>query len=120
MMIQIEPSWDETPPQSEKFWVNKNATIDWAKKQLWMMFSIERKHPNFIQLSISPPPLPPHALQDDWHFVFGGDTCDKGPGSLRCLQALVSLKRRYPDRVHLLILSGVGLEFLPTSQKQLS
>lgn len=42
-------------------------------------------------------------LKDDWHFVFGGDTCDKGPGSLRCLQALVSLKRRYPDRVHLLM-----------------
>lgn len=42
-------------------------------------------------------------LQDGWHFVFGGDSCDKGPGSLRCLQALVQLKKRYPDRVHLLM-----------------
>ncbi|CAJ1356706.1 unnamed protein product [Effrenium voratum] len=42
-------------------------------------------------------------LEDGWHFVFGGDTCDKGPGSLRCLQALVSVKKRYPDRVHLLL-----------------
>ncbi|CAE7785531.1 ERF1 [Symbiodinium sp. CCMP2592] len=42
-------------------------------------------------------------LKDGWHFVFGGDTCDKGPGSLRCLETLVSAKKRYPDRVHLLL-----------------
>ncbi|CAE7268229.1 unnamed protein product [Symbiodinium natans] len=42
-------------------------------------------------------------VKDDWHFVFGGDTCDKGPGSLRCLETLVSAKKRHPDRVHLLL-----------------
>eukprot|EP00928_Gymnodinium_smaydae_P037097 TRINITY_DN25810_c0_g2_i2.p1 TRINITY_DN25810_c0_g2~~TRINITY_DN25810_c0_g2_i2.p1 ORF type:complete len:1034 (-),score=212.39 TRINITY_DN25810_c0_g2_i2:75-3176(-) len=42
-------------------------------------------------------------LQDGWHFVFGGDSCDKGPGTLRFLEAMVRLKRKYPSRVHLLI-----------------
>jgi len=42
-------------------------------------------------------------LQDGWHFVFGGDSCDKGPGTLRFLEALVRLKRRWPDRVHFLL-----------------
>mmetsp|Transcript_82023 Transcript_82023/g.248736 ORF Transcript_82023/g.248736 Transcript_82023/m.248736 type:complete len:966 (-) Transcript_82023:57-2954(-) len=42
-------------------------------------------------------------LLDGWHFVFGGDSCDKGPGTLRFLQAMVMLKRRYPERVHLLL-----------------
>lgn len=42
-------------------------------------------------------------LQDGWHFVFGGDSCDKGPGTLRFLEAMVTLKKRYPDRVHLLM-----------------
>ena len=37
------------------------------------------------------------------HFVYGGDTVDKGPGDIRLVRALVNLKRRYPDRVHLLV-----------------
>jgi len=41
--------------------------------------------------------------ESGYHFVFGGDTCDKGPGTLRCLRALLQLKKDYPDRVHLLI-----------------
>lgn len=35
-------------------------------------------------------------LQDGWHFVFGGDCCDKGPGSLRFVGALVALKKKTP------------------------
>lgn len=42
-------------------------------------------------------------LEDDWHFVFGGDSSDKGPGTLRFQEAMVRLKRKYPDRVHLLL-----------------
>ncbi|KAL1526378.1 hypothetical protein AB1Y20_015091 [Prymnesium parvum] len=45
-------------------------------------------------------------LADDWHLVFGGDVCDKGGpvgGTIRVVQSLIRLKRRYPDRVHLLI-----------------
>eukprot|EP00929_Paragymnodinium_shiwhaense_P061525 TRINITY_DN30729_c0_g1_i1.p1 TRINITY_DN30729_c0_g1~~TRINITY_DN30729_c0_g1_i1.p1 ORF type:complete len:1096 (-),score=240.75 TRINITY_DN30729_c0_g1_i1:37-3204(-) len=41
-------------------------------------------------------------LAEGWHFVFGGDSCDKGPGSVRFIQAMVKLKRKYPDRVHLI------------------
>jgi len=46
---------------------------------------------------------PELVLKDGFHFVFGGDTCDKGPGSIRCLRAFVQLKRDYSDRVHLLL-----------------
>lgn len=37
------------------------------------------------------------------YFVFGGDSVDKAPGDIRLCRALVSLKKRYPDRVFLLV-----------------
>ena len=46
------------------------------------------------------------SLADGWHFVFGGDSCDKGGevgGSVRFVKSLFALKRRYPDRVTLLL-----------------
>ena len=42
-------------------------------------------------------------LCDDAAFVFGGDAVDHGPGDLQILKDLVGLKKRYPDRVHLLV-----------------
>ncbi|CAE7221769.1 NLRC3 [Symbiodinium sp. KB8] len=42
-------------------------------------------------------------LADGWLFVFGGDACDKGPGTLRFLEAMVMLKRKYPARVFLIL-----------------
>ena len=43
------------------------------------------------------------ALRDNCHLVFGGDSVDKGDGDLRFLHSLLQLKRRHPDRVHLLL-----------------
>eukprot|EP01052_Picozoa_sp_SAG31_P007327 SAG31_NODE_349_length_17243_cov_7.408248_2_plen_243_part_00 len=47
----------------------------------------------------------PHdvALLDGYSLVFGGDAGDKGPGTLRFVRAMLSLKERYPDRVVLLL-----------------
>jgi len=42
-------------------------------------------------------------LRPEWTFVFGGDLCDKAPGSLRIAKQLVSVKKRYPDRVYLIV-----------------
>jgi len=42
-------------------------------------------------------------LDEGWHFVHGGDACDKGPGSLRFLESLVQVKKKYPSHVHLLL-----------------
>ena len=39
----------------------------------------------------------------DCHFVFGGDSVDRGIGDLRFLRELLSLKRRYPNNVHLIL-----------------
>ena len=36
-------------------------------------------------------------------FVFGGDAFDRGAGDLRVARLLIDLKRRYPDRVVLII-----------------
>jgi hypothetical protein len=36
-------------------------------------------------------------------FVFGGDVCDKGPGSIRIARQLVALKKKYHDRVILIV-----------------
>lgn len=46
------------------------------------------------------------ALADGWMLLFGGDACDKGGavgGTLRVVRTLVRLKRRYPERVTLLL-----------------
>ena len=40
---------------------------------------------------------------DNTYFVYGGDAVDKGPGDIRMVTALVELKRRYPERVYLLV-----------------
>jgi len=45
-------------------------------------------------------------LDEGWHFVYGGDACDKGPGTLRFLEAMVRLKKKCPGRVHLLLGNG--------------
>ena len=42
-------------------------------------------------------------LRPNTHFVYGGDSVDKGPGDIRLCRALVNLKKRYPDNVHLLV-----------------
>ena len=45
-------------------------------------------------------------LRDGWLFVFGGDAVDKGGlvgGSIRVARSLVALKRKYPQRVCLLM-----------------
>ena len=38
----------------------------------------------------------------DSHFVYGGDSCDKGPGDLRLGRMLVDFKQANPDRVNLI------------------
>jgi Calcineurin-like phosphoesterase len=40
---------------------------------------------------------------EDTYFVYGGDAVDKGPGDIRLVRAMVDLKRRYPERVYLLV-----------------
>lgn len=45
-------------------------------------------------------------LDEGWHFVYGGDAADKGPGTLRFLEAMVRLKKKCPGRVHLLLGNG--------------
>jgi hypothetical protein len=42
-------------------------------------------------------------LRDGWTFVFGGDAVDKGVGDLAVCRDLVALKRRFPERVRLLL-----------------
>ena len=42
-------------------------------------------------------------LRNGCYYVFGGDICDRGDGDLRVMKELVSLKKRYPERVHFVI-----------------
>ena len=37
------------------------------------------------------------------HFVYGGDSVDKGSGDLAFLKELVALRAKYPDRVHIIL-----------------
>jgi len=42
-------------------------------------------------------------LSEGAHFVFGGDAQDRQSGDLEILRELLDLKKRYPDRVHLVM-----------------
>jgi hypothetical protein len=42
-------------------------------------------------------------LRDGCHFIFGGDSCDRGHCDIRFLKDMISLKERYPDRVHFIL-----------------
>lgn len=42
-------------------------------------------------------------LKDNCMFVFGGDAPDKGPGDIRVVKTLLSLKKRYPLRCFILL-----------------
>lgn len=42
-------------------------------------------------------------LHDNCMFVFGGDAPDKGPGDIRFVRILLSLKSRYADRVFIIL-----------------
>jgi hypothetical protein len=42
-------------------------------------------------------------LKDGYYFVFGGDAGDKRDGTIRFVKLMVKLKKRYPDRVFLLV-----------------
>ena len=42
-------------------------------------------------------------LKDGCYFVHGGDVVDKGNGDIRLCRQLVDLKKRYPNRVYLLV-----------------
>jgi len=42
-------------------------------------------------------------LHEDCVLVFGGDTSDKGPGDIRFVKTMLSLKQRFPDRVGLIL-----------------
>jgi hypothetical protein len=42
-------------------------------------------------------------LRDGAYFCYGGDVFDRGPGDIRIANTLIRLKRRYPDRVFLIM-----------------
>lgn len=42
-------------------------------------------------------------LKENFHFVYGGDVCDRGKGDIRMATDLVSLAKRYPNNVHLIL-----------------
>jgi hypothetical protein len=42
-------------------------------------------------------------LKDGAHFVFGGDSQDKGTGDIRFVKIMLDLKKKYPDRVFFII-----------------
>ena len=42
-------------------------------------------------------------LKDNTEVVYGGDLCDRGPGDIRFILEMLSLKERYPDRVHFIL-----------------
>ena len=63
-------------------------------------------HDNDIQslvLDFAKPADASHESTDNYYFVFGGDSVDKGTGDIRLNRCLVDFKKQYPDRVFLLV-----------------
>ena len=42
-------------------------------------------------------------LSPNGYIIHGGDSVDKGPGDIRVVKTLVSLKKKYPSRVFLML-----------------
>lgn len=42
-------------------------------------------------------------LHEDYQVVYGGDVWDRGVGDLRIINDIVSLKKRHPSRVHIIL-----------------
>lgn len=42
-------------------------------------------------------------LKSNCYFVYGGDVCDRGPGDIRVMRDLISLKKANPDRVYIIL-----------------
>ena len=67
-------------------------------------FDYWRRFVNFSSLLRGEPGTKQLELADPHsHFVYGGDVCDRGPGDIRVVEDIVSLKERYPDRVHIIL-----------------
>ncbi|KAL7523580.1 hypothetical protein ACHAXR_002251, partial [Thalassiosira sp. AJA248-18] len=89
-LSDIEGHWDYFLES-----VQRSNVLDWEERECPP--SVKKKSGNgeikFQRLVLRP----------NTHFIYGGDTVDKGPGDIRLVRALVSLKKRYPKRVHLLV-----------------
>ena len=75
-------------------YVERSNVLEWEDAPPPASIAIASADVKFQRLALVGP---------DSHFVFGGDAVDKGPGDIRLVRALVGLKKRYPDRVHLLV-----------------
>lgn len=42
-------------------------------------------------------------LRPQYHLVFGGDICDRGKGDLRITTEIVTLAKKYPNKVHIIL-----------------
>ena len=67
------------------------------------IFERLESRPSSVPFSFSNHHPTPLVLKDGCHFVFGGDLCDRNNGDLRLLMDFLSLKHRYPDRVHFIL-----------------
>jgi len=52
---------------------------------------------------LTPTPSGSFDLSPNGYLIHGGDAVDKGPGDIRVVKALISLKKRYPERVFLIL-----------------
>lgn len=74
-------------------YVERSNVLSWEEAERPPSVMIESEQIKFRRL----------ALRPGARFVYGGDAVDKGPGDIRIVRALASLKSRYRDRVHLLV-----------------
>ena len=75
-------------------YVERSKVLDWEEHD---------SHNKYLSSTANGIALQRLNLRPNTHFIYGGDSVDKGPGDIRLCRALVGLKKRYPDRVHLLV-----------------
>ncbi|CAJ1935207.1 unnamed protein product [Cylindrotheca closterium] len=56
-----------------------------------------------LELDFCQPTATDDHSTDNYHFVFGGDSVDKGTGDIRLNRCLVAFKKKHPTRVFLLV-----------------
>lgn len=65
-------------------WIKRSRYLDYTLSDQELVLSFKQSEPNS-------------------KFIFGGDVCDKGEGSIRVVKAILNLKLQHPDRVVIIL-----------------
>ena len=99
----VQPADDQnqsnlTTPTVVSYVTDVEGNLEYWDKYLDMSEVVIR-----VPNSENPNARPDLELKPNTELVFGGDVCDRGPGDIRFIMEMLSLKEKYYERVHFIL-----------------